>query len=197
MNKYTTSYAKSLLAATPQAQLVEAEKPKRVKGLSDEQIALMERESVNLEREFKIAEKSYGTDHLDLVLTNGYLGKLARQRTGRALSRAASPRHPGRIPEACRDGSSCGLNPSPTVRRFDGRRWGPGPDKRGDRRRRRTVGRIKRGGGDGGEPVRSPLSTPERKFSTPLGLAKFKESNRLCCGKSRIASWDRRLRCPY
>jgi ParB-like chromosome segregation protein Spo0J len=76
MNKYTVSYAKSLLAATPQAQLVEADKPKRVKGLSDEQVALMERESVNLEREFKIAEKSYGTDHLDLVLTNGYLGKL-------------------------------------------------------------------------------------------------------------------------
>jgi hypothetical protein len=76
MNKYTASYAKSLLAATPQAQLVEADKPKRVKGLTDEQVALMERESVNLEREFRIAEKSYGTDHLDLVLTNGYLGKL-------------------------------------------------------------------------------------------------------------------------
>src|SRR6266478_6183927 len=76
MNKYTTSYAKSLLAATPQAQLVEADKPKHVRGLSDEQTALMERESVNLEREFRIAEKSYGTDHLDLVLTNGYLRKL-------------------------------------------------------------------------------------------------------------------------
>jgi hypothetical protein len=76
MNKYTISYAKSLVAATPQAQLVETDKPKRVSGLSDEQIALMERESVNLEREFKIAEKSYGTDHLDLVLANGYLGKL-------------------------------------------------------------------------------------------------------------------------
>jgi hypothetical protein len=76
MNKYTVSYAKSLLAATPQSQLVEADKPKRVTGLSDEQVALMERESVSLEREFRIAEKSYGTDHLDLVLTNGYLGKL-------------------------------------------------------------------------------------------------------------------------
>ena len=76
MNKYTISYAKSLLAATPQSQLVESTKPKRVKGLNEEQIALMERESVNLEREFKIAEKSYGTDHLDLVLTSGYLGKL-------------------------------------------------------------------------------------------------------------------------
>ncbi len=76
MNKYTTSYAKSLLAATPQAQLAEADKPKHVRGLSEEQVALMERESVNLDREFRIAEKSYGTDHLDLVLTNGYLGKL-------------------------------------------------------------------------------------------------------------------------
>ena len=28
--------------------------------------------------------------------------------------------------------------------------------KRGDRGRRRTVGRIERGGGDGGDPVRSP-----------------------------------------
>jgi ParB-like chromosome segregation protein Spo0J len=76
MNKYTISYAKSLLAATPQSQLVESTKPKRVKGLSQAQIALMEQESVNLEREFKIAEKSYGTDHLDLVLTIGYLGKM-------------------------------------------------------------------------------------------------------------------------
>jgi len=76
MNKYTISYAKSLLAATAQSQLVESAKPKRVKGLSEEQIALMERESVNLEREFKIAEKSYGTDHLDLVLASGYIGKL-------------------------------------------------------------------------------------------------------------------------
>lgn len=76
MNKYTFSYAQSLLAATPQAQLVDSNKPKRVKGLTEEQVALMERESVNLEREFRISEQSYGTDHLDLVLTNGYVGAL-------------------------------------------------------------------------------------------------------------------------
>jgi ParB-like chromosome segregation protein Spo0J len=76
MNKFTTNYAKSLVAATPQAQLVEQGKPKHVKGLSDEQIAMMERESVSLQREFRIAEKSYGEDHLDLVLTNGYIAKL-------------------------------------------------------------------------------------------------------------------------
>jgi ParB-like chromosome segregation protein Spo0J len=76
MNKYTISYAKSLLAATPQSQLAEAQKPKAIKGLTDDQMALMERESGNLEREFKLAEQSYGTDHLDLVLAKGYLTKL-------------------------------------------------------------------------------------------------------------------------
>ena len=76
MNKYTTSYARALLAATSQSQLVETNKPKVIKGLSADQMALMERESANLEREFKIAEQSYGTNHLDLVLAKGYLGKL-------------------------------------------------------------------------------------------------------------------------
>jgi len=76
MNKYTASYAKSLVAATPQAQLTDQSKPKSVKGLTSEQLALMERESANLEREFKVIEDSYGSDHLDLVLAKGYLVKI-------------------------------------------------------------------------------------------------------------------------
>jgi ParB-like chromosome segregation protein Spo0J len=76
MNKFTISYARSLVAATSQEQLAEDYKPKTVKGLTGEQIALMKREQANLEREFRVAEQSYGTDHLDLVLANGYLGKL-------------------------------------------------------------------------------------------------------------------------
>lgn len=76
MNNYTISYAKSLLAVTPQDQLANTVAPKRVRGLTEDQVALMEKESVNLDREFKIAEKSYGIDHLDLVLANGYLGRL-------------------------------------------------------------------------------------------------------------------------
>ena len=76
MNKYTFGYAKSLVAATPQDQLAEGYKPKRVRGLTSEQVALMERETANLDREFRIAEQSYGTDHLDLVIASGYIGKL-------------------------------------------------------------------------------------------------------------------------
>lgn len=39
--------------------------------------------------------------------------------------------------------------------------WGPGPMKRGDRRRRRTVGRIKCGDGDGGDPVGAHHAGPD------------------------------------
>lgn len=76
MNKFTINYARSLVAATPPDQLEESYRNKVVKGLSEKRIALMEQESANLEREFKIAERSYGADHLDLVLTKGYLTKL-------------------------------------------------------------------------------------------------------------------------
>lgn len=76
MNRYTASYARSLLAATPKAQLVDSSEPKAVKGLTDEQMALMERESAGLDQAFKMAEQSYGSDHLHLVLAKGYLGRL-------------------------------------------------------------------------------------------------------------------------
>jgi hypothetical protein len=76
MNKYTVPYADSLLAATPQSQLVDPGKPKAPKKMNNDQLAMMERESANLDREFKIAEQAYGIDHLDLVLAKGYLAKL-------------------------------------------------------------------------------------------------------------------------
>ena len=76
MDRYTENYARALLAATPQAQLVPDGKPKQVKGLSDDQLALMERESGQLNREMKVAEQSYGGDHLHLVLARGYLARL-------------------------------------------------------------------------------------------------------------------------
>ena len=41
-------------------------------------------------------------------------------------------------------------------KRPSGIRRGPGPNKRGDRGRRRMLGRIERGGGNGGKPGRSP-----------------------------------------
>ena len=88
MNKFTASCAQSLLAATPQTQLVESSKPKRVKGLTERQMQLMQRESANLDRQFKLIEQTYGNDHLDLVLVNGYVAKLlANTRVVKFLTR--------------------------------------------------------------------------------------------------------------
>ena len=53
--------------------------PRQPKGLSDEQMALMERVSASLAHEFKVAEQTYGADNLDLVLATGYLSKLSRK----------------------------------------------------------------------------------------------------------------------
>jgi len=76
MNKYSIAYAKSLVGATPPSQLVDQSKPKRVNGLTDDQIALMEEESAKLDREFRLIEQSYGVDHLDLVVVSGFLERL-------------------------------------------------------------------------------------------------------------------------
>lgn len=75
MNRYTVSYARSLVAASPEDQLVE-QKKKKVKGLTSEQVARMETEAARLQREFKMIEQDYGADHLDLVLASGYVGRL-------------------------------------------------------------------------------------------------------------------------
>jgi hypothetical protein len=60
----------------PFAQLKDPAMSKAIRGVSKEQIAMMERESANLEREVRLAERTYGADHLDLVLARGYVAKL-------------------------------------------------------------------------------------------------------------------------
>ncbi len=71
MDRFTITYAEALLAATPQNQLVADDQPKQVRGLTPEQMALMERESSQLERELRVAERSYGPDHMHLVVARG------------------------------------------------------------------------------------------------------------------------------
>jgi hypothetical protein len=75
LNRFSVSCAKSLVASSPQSDLVSGER-KSGKGLTDDQLERMERESANLDREFKLIEQEYGTDHLDLVLATGYLCRL-------------------------------------------------------------------------------------------------------------------------
>ena len=96
MNKSTVNYARSLLAATPASRLKDPEKPKAVKGISRQQLELMERESANLERELRLVEDTYGSDHLDLVLARGYVSKLI---TNARVTRYLEMYHPEFLPE--------------------------------------------------------------------------------------------------
>lgn len=75
-NAYSLSYARALLASTPKEELVNPEKPKKVRGLTEEQMTRMENEMVNLEREYRLVEEGYNTDVLNLTLAKGYLTKL-------------------------------------------------------------------------------------------------------------------------
>lgn len=77
MNRFTVSYAKTLLAGTPDSQLVAGRRRRhKANGVTDEQLSVMQRESATLDRDFRLIEESYGLDHLDLVLAKGYLGRI-------------------------------------------------------------------------------------------------------------------------
>ena len=64
------------MAATPPAQLVEPEKPKKVGGLSIEQMARMGQEMSLVQSRFKAVEQSYNRNVMNMVLARGYIAKL-------------------------------------------------------------------------------------------------------------------------
>lgn len=73
--RISTRYVKSLVAATPPDQLTDL-KRRNSRAMSKEQVALIQRESANLEREFRVVEQSYGANQLDLILTIGFVATL-------------------------------------------------------------------------------------------------------------------------
>lgn len=75
-NVYSVPYASALLAATPKSKLTNPEKPKKIKGLDEEQMGRMESEMASLEREFRLIEDTYSQDVMNLTLAKGYLGTL-------------------------------------------------------------------------------------------------------------------------
>ncbi len=75
-NNLTVAFAKALLVSTPAQMLVSETKPKKLEGVTADQMVKMEREMGNLHEQFKLVEQSYSQDMLNLVLARGYLGKL-------------------------------------------------------------------------------------------------------------------------
>jgi ParB-like chromosome segregation protein Spo0J len=95
-NNMTVAYAQALLAATPPALLVSEKRPRKLSGVTAEQMVKMEREMGNIQNQLKLVEKSYGQDVLLLVLARGYLGKLVGNK---AVLRYLSQRQPDVLTE--------------------------------------------------------------------------------------------------
>jgi hypothetical protein len=86
-HNYTVPFAKALLAATPQSQLIDPAKKKKIEGVSPEDMARMERETEGLANDIKVVKESYGKDTLNLVLACGYLNRmLENKKVNRFLS---------------------------------------------------------------------------------------------------------------
>jgi hypothetical protein len=79
-NNFTAIFAKALLVATPEKQLVETwrKKPADASGVTAEQITRMERELVSLQSQVRAVEDSYGVNNLHLTVAKGYVTKLLR-----------------------------------------------------------------------------------------------------------------------
>ncbi|MFP6411796.1 plasmid partitioning protein RepB C-terminal domain-containing protein [Pseudomonas aeruginosa] len=95
-NNMTVAYAEALLTATPPALLVSEKRPRKLSGVTAEQMVKMEREMGNIQNQLKLVEKSYGQDVLLLVLARGYLGKLVGNK---AVLRYLSQRQPDVLTE--------------------------------------------------------------------------------------------------
>lgn len=78
-NNFSLMFAKALLAATPDDQLVKQPKKNKkadANGPTAQQIARMERELAALQTQVKAVEDSYGIDNLHLTVARGYITKL-------------------------------------------------------------------------------------------------------------------------
>jgi len=76
VNNFSATYAEALMAATPAGQLVDPAQPKKVRGLSMDQIARMEQEMSLVQSRFKAIEQGYNRNVMQLVLARGYVAKL-------------------------------------------------------------------------------------------------------------------------
>lgn len=95
-DNFSASYASALLAATGQNDLAKSDRPKKVSGMTAEQMTRMEREMEGLQQQFKAAESAYGDDVLHLVIASGYLSKLLRNRK---IVQYLDRLHPELVPE--------------------------------------------------------------------------------------------------
>ena len=75
-NNYSVSYASAILLGSSQPQLLEGDRPKKLKGVTPEAMARMERELNKLQEAISSIQDTYGREHLQLTVIKGYIAKL-------------------------------------------------------------------------------------------------------------------------
>lgn len=95
-NNYTKAYAEALLIGTHPDQLIDAEKPKAVRGMSQEEIARMEEEMESLEKDYRIHEEQFGENSLHLNAAQRYVKRLLENAK---VKRFLSNRYPDLLEE--------------------------------------------------------------------------------------------------
>lgn len=71
--------------------MMKSDQPKKMTGMTAEQLARMEREMETLQQDLKSVESRYGDDVLNLVIGSGYLTKLVGNRE---IKRYLGQHHP-------------------------------------------------------------------------------------------------------
>jgi len=74
--RHSHSFARSILIGSKPEELIDPVKSKKMKGLSDDDIAQMEAEMASLQSQYQILDETYGDNTVDLMLMQGYLRKL-------------------------------------------------------------------------------------------------------------------------
>lgn len=75
-NNYSADYARCLIVATSDKQLIDTDKSKMLPEIKAEDLSRMEREMDMLGKDFLMIEESHGKNTLNLVLALAYLRKL-------------------------------------------------------------------------------------------------------------------------
>lgn len=78
---YSSNFIKTILAATPDDQLVAGKPRGQFQDISREQIARLERELSAAQKKTKYIEESYGEDVLELTIAKAYLSKCLKKPT--------------------------------------------------------------------------------------------------------------------
>lgn len=75
-NNYSRAYAEALVVGTAPDHLVDAHKPKVVRGMTQEEIVRMEKEMESLERDYRLHEERFGENSLHLNSAQRYVKRL-------------------------------------------------------------------------------------------------------------------------